>query len=156
MNTFFSSVLCITAVTAAVGIILPKNCKTEKYVRFIIALLTVMTLIKPFTKSFSEVPEFKGYTEYETDEQTHDIREMIVLNTSEIIKKNIENELFSRFRISKDHADVSVSLNSDDYENVYPEKISITLKSYGAWGNKTAIEDYFSEKYSASTEVLYE
>ena len=156
MNSFFSSVLSITAVTAAVGIILPKNCKTEKYVRFIIALLTVMTLIKPFTKSFSELPEFKKYAEYETDAVTQDIREIIVLNTSEIIKEDVENELFSRFRISKDHADVKVSLNADDYENVYPEKITITLKSYGAWGDKTAIEKYFSEKYSAPTEVLYE
>lgn len=152
MNTYFSSVLGTAVLSAVINLVIPNEKKTGKYIRFILGMITILTLIRPFF-DLGGLPEFP---DIDTSEVTADPRELIVENTEKLIEEDITNELFSRFRISKDYCAVTVNLNSDDYENITPEKILITLKSYGAWGDKSAIENYFSEKYFCTVEVLYE
>ncbi len=152
---YFSSVLTVSVISAIVGILCPENAKLGKYVRYSVSLVMLLCVISPLIKldiSNIKLPEVS----IDTDTEAADPREVILNTAEKSLKNDIAKELFRKFRVSEDYAEIDLSLSAEDYGDIRIKNITVTLKSYGAWADSAGIIKHFSEKYETKVDVVYE
>lgn len=158
MSGYFLSVITASVITALTSLLSPDDAKTGKYVRHIAGLITIVIIIEPLTGISDRIKDIDLDFELFENDGTNvpDYRDTIIKETKAAIERDVQAELFTVFRISKDYTAVSVTLDADDYSDVTVSSIVITLKSYGAWADGGEIKRYFEEKYSGAVYVNYE
>ncbi len=158
MIGYFLSVIPAAVITALTSLLSTDQSKTGKYVRHIAGLITVFIIIEPLTGLYNRIKDqdFDFDFSVSESETLPDYREAIINEAKKTIEKDISGELFTVFRVSKDYADVSVTMNANNYEDITVDSIVITLKSYGAWADDGAIRRYFEDKYYTTVLVNYE
>lgn len=158
MSGYFLSIITAAVVTALTSLLSPDDSKTGKYVRHIAGLITVFIIIEPITGLSDKLKEQDFGFEFSAGETETlpDYKEAIIKEAKAAIEKDVEGELFTVFRVSKDYTSVSVTMDAEDYGDVKVDSIVITLKSYGSWADDSAIRRYFEEKYYATVTVNYE
>ncbi len=158
MSRYFLSIITAAVITALTSLLSTDQSKTGKYVRHIAGLITVLTIIEPLTGLYTKMKDQDIDFDFSASESETlpDYREAIIKEAKDTIEKDISGELFTIFRVSKDYAAVSVTMNADDYGDITVDAIVITLISYGAWADDEAIRRYFEEKYYTTVLVNYE
>lgn len=159
MKAYFASVMTAAIITAITSLISTDEAKTGKYVRHISSLMMLLVIASPLGSSADDISKIWESFEFALDSETvsdTDYREHIISEAASLIEEDIISELAFRYRISQQHASVTVTLDADDYTDVKVKSIRITLTSYGAWADKGAVERYFKEKYECEAVVDYE
>lgn len=145
INGFIISLISAAAVSGIIeGIVPEKNGEMKKYLRYLIALAILLTLLSPLKELVGAIPE---YTKAALDEFDYSSVEAAA-RVNSLIALHIADAVAERFDIDADL--ISAELSSE------LEMIRLSVpKGFGIFASD--IEDYISSSYDIKAEVtLYE
>ncbi len=156
MREYLISVMAIFAVSALVSLLVPEGARSKRYMRLAVGAVALITVAEPLMSDMS-VSGNLSLPRLETETADADAYlSAVIENTERTLEAELQDELFSVWRLSEEYADADVRLDVTDPADVKFKSVTVTLKSYGAWADADGIRLYFEEKLGTEVNVVYE
>lgn len=157
MKSYLTSITAVSIVSALVSMLVPDGKASKKYLKFVIGIISLLAVVEPLCglslmieKSEITIPEAA------TEDLSEGYVDSILKKTEALIEESIKSDIFEKFGLSEEYAELEVTLDSSDVSDIKISEITVTLKSYGVWRDAVTIEKYIAEKYGCEVKTAYE
>lgn len=146
MNGYFITLLVVSFVGGIINSILPSG-GLKKYVKYIISLVCVITLVSPLTSIVLNATSIKdgiiNFVDNTIIKDKIEISNSLILNTSaEKIGDGIKDTIIDKYGFEEKEVIVDVLFNDENKSSITIEKIEIYLTGKASWSDCTKIEEY--------------
>ena len=146
MNGYIITLLVISFVGGIINSILP-NGGLKKYVKYIISLVCVISLVSPLSSIVLNASSIKdGVTSFVDKIIINDkveISNSLILNTSaEKISEGIKDTIINKYNFEEKEVFVDVIFNKKNNAAITIDKIEVSLTGKASWSDCERIEEY--------------
>ncbi len=143
-------VLRVVGAAFCVGLLeelLPGECGSKAYVRFLTGLCLLAVLIAPVGRFLASLPDALGELSFPEEEQENAYERILRDNLSGAVREKlsaaVKQDLAERFGVKNERTEVGIRLSEEGALAV--SRLVITLKGGDILKNPYEIEQYFSE-----------
>ncbi len=145
---------CIVAIAGGIVMLISPEGNVKKYIKFIVSLCVVASLISPVFSISERLPEYLENIESETIKESQDLSKEVYADVALTAKKNIEEEveelIVLNFNFTKEDVYVVATIDSTDITAVKITDITIFLSDTSC---KDDIKDYLSELFLQTVNI---
>lgn len=165
INNWVSGVIVAVIIGTLIEMILPES-KNKKYVKTVIGLFILFTIVSPFIEKFSNGIEFNldDYEQFFTSSETIEVANVNLLqeeNIQDVYKENLKQEIITvieqkGFKVKK--IDVSISVEESNYGEITKLELTIdkNINSIVIDINNTKPSNISSDEEAIILKLLYD
>ena len=157
MSAYMTAVIVCASVTALVGIIMPGDGATARYIKYISGLVMLCVIASPLFELLGEgtlrLPDIDAFETYTYE---FDIRESIIERTESSLSVTLADDIADAFMIDRGDIDASVMLDAGSYDDVKIASVTVTLRGRAVWTDAFALTEYIKNTYNCEAGIRYE
>ncbi len=147
MNGYISAILVSSVVGGIINSLVPEKNGIKKYVKFIVGLVCIVSLISPITKIAFNANNIKEGVQNFVDniivKDKIEISNSLIVNTSaEKICEGVKEAIIDKYNFDEKEVFVDISLDTENINAIKVNAINVTLSGKSSWSDCEKIEEY--------------